>query len=141
MPFPQYRKPNGDYNTFRELKHLSESEVRAIVEELTDAYKKTKNSDERWEVSQTLYPYRSALERFEKASRAKAREEKKNSKLAEEQRIKELASSLRINLIPVEKALAQSIIKRKNGDLKDGIDKIYQLSFQSENASQLKMVK
>lgn len=122
MLFPQYRKPNGDYNTFRELKHLTESEVRAIVEELTEACKKTKNSDENWEVQQTRYPYRSALERFEKANRAKAREEKKNSKLAEEQRIKELASSLRENLIPVEKALAKSLIIRKNKDLKDGIE-------------------
>ncbi len=122
MLFPQYRKPNGDANTYRELKHLSEPEVRAIVDELTVAYRKTRGmSDANWDIGQTLDPYRSALERFEKASRAKAREEKKNSKMAEEQRIKELASSLRINLIPVEKALAQSIIKRKNVDLKDGI--------------------
>jgi len=122
MLFPQYRKPNGDYNTFRELKHLTESEVRAIVEELTEARNKTKNSDANWDIRQTLDPYRSALERFEKASRAKAREEKKNSKMAEEQRIKELASSLRENLIPVEKALAKSLIIRKNEDLKDGIE-------------------
>ena len=123
MLFPQYRKPNGDANTYRELKHLTESEVRAIVEELTEAYRKTRGmSDANWDIGQTLDPYRSALERFEKANRAKAREEKKNSKMAEEQRIKELASSLRENLIPVEKALAKSIIIRKNEDLKDGIE-------------------
>jgi hypothetical protein len=123
MLFPQYRKPNGDANTYRELKHLSESEVRAIVDELTVAYRKTRGmSDANWDIGRTLDPYRSALERFEKASRAKAREEKKNSKLAEEQRIKELASSLRENLMPVEKALAKSIIKRKNEDLKYGIE-------------------
>ena len=123
MLFPQYRKPNGDANTYRELKHLTESEVRAIVEELTEAYRKTRGmSDANWDIGQTLDPYRSALERFEKANRAKAREEKKNSKMAEEQRIKELASSLRENLIPVEKALAKSLIIRKNKDLKDGIE-------------------
>jgi hypothetical protein len=123
MLYPQYRKANGDYNTYRELKHLSESEVRAIVVELTEVYKNLKRGDDRsWDISRTLDPYRSALERFEKASRAKAREEKKSSKESEAKRIEELASALRKNMVPVEKALAKSIIKRKMDDLKDGIN-------------------
>lgn len=123
MLYPQYRKANGGYNTFRELKHLSESEIRAIVVELTEAYKKmSRDSDQRWDLRETLCPYQGALEKFEKASRAKAREEKKSSKESEAKRIEELASSLRKNMDPVEKALAKSIIKRKNEDLKDGIE-------------------
>ena len=123
MLYPQYRKANGGYNTFRELKHLSESEIRAIVVELTEAYKKmSRDSDQRWDLRETLCPYQGALEKFEKASRAKAREEKKSSKESEAKRIEELASSLRKNMDPVEKALAKMIIKRKMDDLKDGID-------------------
>ena len=156
MLFPQYRKPNGDANTFREVKHLTESEVRAIVEELlgarTELRAKLKAEQERlkevyaeelkdprrslnfrsipsyteieepisvWDLSEILQPYQSALEKFEKLSRAKARAEKKNLKDSEEKRIAELASSLRKNMDPVEKALAESIIERRMKRLKD----------------------
>ena len=118
MLYPQYRKANGGYNTFRELKHLSESEIRAIVVELTEAYKKmSRDSDQRWDLRETLCPYQGALEKFEKASRAKAREEKKSSKESEAKRIEELASSLRKNMDPVERALAITIIERKKARL------------------------
>lgn len=155
MLYRKYRKPNGEPNTFREVKNLKESELRSIYSELynaeIDLWKelsaegakinkqnahKLKAGERVWlmgfssyeklyqdldYVRYTLAPYKSALEKIDKVNRAKARETKKKSKMAEEQRIKELASSLRENLIPVEKALAESLIMRKNQDLKDGI--------------------
>lgn len=156
MLYPQYRKPNGEPNTFRELKDVGENELRSIVRELKEVADKLwkeqkaeeikidkmnagklKAGERIWylgvpsyekiyrkldDVRCTLYPYEKAVEKLDKVARAKARDEKKNSKMAEEQRIKELASALRKNLIPVEEALADSIIERKMNRLQEDIN-------------------
>jgi hypothetical protein len=64
-------------------------------------------------------PYARQLEKFDKINRANARKDKKNAKEIEQKRIEGLASNLRKLLAPVEKALAESIIKNDNKILQE----------------------
>lgn len=85
-----------------------------IVPLLRAEYQKAKNGLN-WLVINNLYTAAfNSLEKYAKEERKALRESKKNSKEVEQKRIEGLASTLRKLLVPVEKALAESIIKNDN---------------------------
>jgi len=115
-----------------EIRKLSKAELEEIVPLLRAEYKRyesfaslIENDSERHEALNTEFRleelYRagqSRLEKYAKEERKALRESKQNSKEIERKRIEGLASHLRKLLIPVENALAESIVESDNDRLK-----------------------
>ena len=97
-----------------EIRKLPKVELEVIVPLLRIEYQKTKNGLN-WLAINNLYTAAfNSLEKYAKEERKALRESKQNFKEIERKRIEGLAYTLRKLLIPVEKALAESIIKNDN---------------------------
>ncbi|NBQ92867.1 MAG: hypothetical protein EBT82_02440 [Micrococcales bacterium] len=100
-----------------EIRKLPKAELEAIVPLLRAEEQRVKNGLDWFAVSNLYTAAYNSLEKYAKEERKALRESKKNSKEIERKRIEGLASTLRKNLIPVENALSESIIKYDNDRL------------------------
>lgn len=115
-----------------QIRKLSKPEIEEIYPLIKSEYKRFESFaslieddskrrdavDTEWHLSHLQDACRNRLEKYAKEERKALRESKKNSKEIEQKRIEGLASNLRKLLAPVEKALAESIIKNDKSLLK-----------------------
>jgi hypothetical protein len=103
-----------------EIRNLPKAELEVIVPLLSAEYKRVRNEcgANYFLVSDLFTSASNRLEKYAKEDRKALREAKQNSKEIERKRIEGLASHLRKLLIPVENALAESIVESDNDRLK-----------------------
>jgi hypothetical protein len=102
-----------------EIRNLPKQELEAIVPLLREERKLELSGNDYFLVDSLFTAAYNRLEKYAKEERKALRESKKNSKEIEQKRIEGLASCLRKNLVPVENALAESIIENDNERLQE----------------------